>query len=107
MSDLILYMLLIFVCYRFSGFFVYDRGPFGIFAAVRRAAGVAASQFERGLFFEIAEGLNCVHCVGVWVAFPLAFIPSPESVLKFFVIWLGLAGSQSFLYSLMRSTDAT
>lgn len=106
MSDWLLFTLLIFTCYRLSEFLVYDRGPFGMFQAVRQAAGIAASRSQKGLFFELAEVLNCTHCTGVWIAFPLAFILRPESVLMLLVYWFGLSGVQSFLCSFMEIQNA-
>lgn len=99
MSDIFLFVVLVFACYRITGLIVLDRGPFKFFAKLRALFGVLASKAkQKGLYFEIAEGVHCVHCVGIWVAFPLAFFLMPESVLMFFVYWVAIAGAQSYLH---------
>lgn len=58
-----------------------ERGPWGIFARLRQSTG--------GL---IGGLLQCVKCVGLWVAVPFALFVRGADWPELVVIWLALAG---------------
>ena len=83
-----------FAAFRLAEMLVIDDGPFEIFISLRGWFN-ASPDDPRLLRRTIANGLMCVHCVGVWVSFPLAFLMLPPGPLEFVAYWLAIAGLQS------------
>lgn len=58
----------------------------------RKAAG------DTSFWYFLAELVNCKHCVGVWAAGLVSiFVAKPSPLGDAVLIWLGLAGAQSYL----------
>lgn len=67
--------------WRVSFLMARERGPWSVFARLRQSSG----GLIRGL-------LQCVKCVGLWVAVPFAFFVRGADWPELVVIWLALAG---------------
>lgn len=89
---LLLYAL---VTFRLAELFVVDDGPFEIFVTLRGWFNRAPQ--DKGLRRTIAEALQCVHCLGIWIALALTFTLPYQSLLDFFIWFLAIAGIQSLL----------
>lgn len=94
--------LAILVCYRVSRLISLDIGPYRIFERIRLYCGKRAK--DSPLWFNMAEGVNCPYCVGVWIAFFLAIFLC-KNVLTFFLLWFGIAGGQDFLQAIIGDSD--
>jgi hypothetical protein len=80
-----------------------------IFDALRNAINRKAAEPDSGWYF-IAEWMNCPHCVGVWIAFFIVISLSfyfRWTFLAGMLIWLAVAGAQSFLQSLVEHDEET
>ena len=75
------FLLAALATWRLAFMLVREDGPREIFARLRKRLGA-------GFFGKL---LSCVKCVGVWVAFPLAFFVGGRWV-ELVVVWLALAG---------------
>jgi hypothetical protein len=92
------------VVYRLARLIAIDEGPFllpnkagsGFFLFLRTKLG-AYDNGENGLpKTGIGRGISCPHCVGLWVALPLAFIVDISWLTPLY--WLAIAGAQSVLW---------
>jgi len=92
-------LLSILACYRIARLIAEDEGPFGLFHKIRLRLGAYDYGPDGKAKTSIGRGIACVHCVGVWVAIPLAFYASD---IQWYTIvwWLAIAGGSSFLWSL-------
>jgi len=91
--------------FRLGELFALDDGPLDVFATLRGLTAYDRNGNKRqGALWASAKALfECPYCLGVWFAFPLALILSfgkKFSVERFLVLWLAIAGGQSFLQSL-------
>jgi hypothetical protein len=100
-------LLCVFICYRLSRLVTVDEGPFYTFERIRIKTGLwAARERQEGTsklrpLGSLAELFQCPHCIGVWIAFLLTVILFDLSSLEeVFLIWLSIAGGQSFLEDL-------
>ena len=93
------FVLGILACYRLSQMVVYDEGPFRLFDRLRVWAGC----YDYGENGQPKSGwgrlLNCPYCVGLWFSIPLAFVIAERIAWDIIVLWLAIAGAQSFLES--------
>ena len=84
--------------YRLARMISLEDGPLDIFVDFRTWVGVY-DYSENGLPGSMAARLfSCPLCVGVWLAFPamvMATFPVGDSFI--IVIWLAIAGIQTFL----------
>jgi hypothetical protein len=89
-------------CFRLGELFAVDYGPFYIFDFWRKLLGKWASgKSKYGLAHSLAELFHCPFCLGIWFAAPAAYFwMYPTFLSDVLMIWLGLAGAQSFLQSL-------
>ena len=96
-----LFILLSLAVYRLARLVAIDDGPADILLKSRSELG-AYDYGENGLAkSNLGRGITCPHCVGFWIAGITALIAyrfRPRTV----VLWLSLAGAQSFLQSLSR-----
>lgn len=63
----------------------------------RNAAGKAMYTWQ----WYAAEWINCPYCIGVWVAIIFALLMQPDNIYVFVLYWLGIAGAQAVLQSLV------
>lgn len=96
---LILVILAILATYRLARLLSRDT----ILEGLRRSIYRKASNPASGWYF-IAELVKCPHCLGVWIAFFTVIILSLYfhwMLLEGVLIWLAVAGGQSFLQSIV------
>lgn len=80
-----------FAVYRLARLITQDDGPFSVFKRLREWAAVNGKE-------SVAELLNCPFCLGVWFALiAAALVLMPTLAGDVILVWLGLAGAQSFL----------
>lgn len=82
--------------FRLSEMFVIDDGMFDIFINIRGWFNKAPMD-SKGLRRTIANGLTCVHCVGIWFSILLSAILFHSSIMDFIVSFLAIAGLQSLM----------
>ncbi len=93
-------LLAVFAVYRVAELIAIDDGPYEIFLRFRKWAGTKAS-VGHGFWYNVAELVHCPFCVGVWIAFIVALpVVLPSFIGDVFLIFLGLAGAQTFLETL-------
>lgn len=83
--------------YRLAQLFSLDDGPFAVFERLRRWSRARPAAWG-GVRWSVAEWLACPFCQGVWwaaITLPLLVWPTVGGDL--FLLWLGLAGAQSWL----------
>jgi len=91
--------------YRLSELFVLDDGPYFIFRKFRKWLGQrAAGSDMNGSEYMIAQLFECPFCIGIWLA-ALAVIPIllPNIVTDILLVWLAIAGAQTFLETVSRN----
>lgn len=104
-------------CYRLSRMIALDDGPGFVFKRIRYWAldgsywemirkGInpnvdAAKERHFGKWHNLAEGLSCPYCVGVWLSIPLFFMfLYPTMMGDLFLILMSISAGQTFLQSL-------
>jgi hypothetical protein len=90
---LLLYAL---VTFRLAELFVVDDGPFEIFMSLRGWFNRAPLD-SKGIRRTIANALQCVHCMGIWLALALTFTLPYNTVTDFIIYFLAIAGLQSLI----------
>lgn len=99
MLDWLELIVLILVCYRLSRLIAIDEGPFSIFLKLRVKLGAYDYGNNGQAQSNLGRGINCPHCIGLWIALPLALIASGIQ-WHTLLYWFAIAGGQSFLWSL-------
>lgn len=112
LTEIIRIILAIFTSYRLASLIALEEGPYigwpytpyqiGIFQILRIEAGAydRDEETEEGKS-NLARGLACPLCVGVYISFIVAFLfIFPTTVGDFFLLWMGIAGAQTFLESI-------
>jgi len=99
-EHLIIIVLSIFANYRLSRLISIDE----ITKPVRSLIGRKVTADKHNFWWWLAELINCPHCVGVWIAAVLAWFIA-YSITEFVLLWLAIAGAQSFLQSLVGGSD--
>lgn len=69
-----------------------EDGPFDVIVRLRKLAG-------DGLAGRL---MDCPHCLGLWIAAPLAWWITPAPGSWWFVVWLGIAGGASIAERLLE-----
>lgn len=99
--DWFLFTLLTLAVYRVAQLLVYDDGPFNLIFKFRVKVGV----YDLDQGGEPKTGLGklfaCPYCMGLWLAIPAALVAS-GSINSFIILWLAIAGGQTFLEALSR-----
>jgi hypothetical protein len=101
---LIFGLLAIFATYRIARLVSTDT----ILNGLRNTVNRKAAEQNSGWYY-FAEWINCAHCVGIWIAFFIVIILSLYfrwGFLAGMLMWLAIAGGQSFLWSLVEGEDA-
>lgn len=106
-------------CYRLARMIAQDDGPFFLFKRIRYWAKdkawfeaenarminrtvipIEISDRHFGRWHNLAEGISCAYCVGVWLSLPLFIMwlyPSYQGDL--FLVLMSISGVQAFLQS--------
>lgn len=100
MADWLLFFLLVLACYRLSQLVAIDEGPGSVFLDFRARLGAYDRRADGEAKTSLGRGIACPHCVGIWVALPLAAIGSGINS-SIFIWWLAIAGGQSILWNLV------
>ncbi len=103
--DILLLLIAIFGTYRLAQFITYDDAPFNLMDDFRCYLGrkVAESKMgSHGIWWSLAEWINCPFCNGLWIALLFTLILFPINLISFF-IWLAIAGGQAWLESQVRA----
>lgn len=111
-------LLAILTCYRLARMVAKDDGPFFLFKRVRYwikdkawyNAGMPLLTDEGNLpdryfghWHNLAEGLSCPYCTGVWLSLPvLAMVLWPTYYGDLFLVLMAVSGGQAFLQSLEK-----
>ena len=123
MNDYLRFILAVFTCYRLARMLALDDGPFFIFKRMRywvkdkayyeAAANTGISDKVESLdhwvindrwfgkWHNLAEGITCPFCVGIWLSLPLfTLLLWPTYYGDLFLMLVGLSGMQAFLQTL-------
>lgn len=113
-------ILAILTLYRLARMIAKDDGPLFIFKRVRywakdrgwneafdagQVLGMNDDVDDRhfGKWHNLAEGLSCPYCVGIWLSLPLfSLILWPTYYGDLFLTLMAISGGQAFLWSLNR-----
>lgn len=94
MEKLFNFIINILAAYRLAEMVVEDDGPYDIFKRFRAFMGQNA--YKSATHRTLADGVNCIYCVGFWMAILVYLLPKKLQALK---IILAISGGQSFLTS--------
>ena len=99
MADYFLFLLLVLACYRLSQLIAIDEGLQSIFLELRTRLGAYNRRPDGEAKTNLGRGISCPHCVGIWIALPLAIVGSG---IHWYMLlwWLAIAGGQSLLWNL-------
>src|SRR6185503_16985226 len=102
-SDYLRLLLAVLTCYRLARMIAMDDGPGFFFERLRLWAQDKADKEKSNLgkWHNLAEGLGCPFCAGVWVSLPLfALLLWPTVYGDMFLLLLSISGAQAFMQSL-------
>lgn len=98
MSTSLRILLAIFAAFRLARLVSFEEGPGGIFEALRVKAGAAEYGADGLPTTNLARGIVCPHCVGVYAAALIALtVVRPSWAGDALLAWMGVAGGQSAL----------
>ena len=121
MPDYLRFILAVFTLYRLARMLALDDGPFFIFKRARywildkrhievKAANALENEDYNGTYINdrhfgkwhnLAEGVTCPFCIGIWLSLPLfALLVWPTQTGDMFLLLVGLSGAQAFLQTL-------
>jgi len=108
MSMAIRLFLGIFTVYRLALLLTREDGAFMVFGRIRHSLSVWAADAKTGGFrWTLAELFHCPHCVGVWIAVPVALISFyPSTLTDILLAIFALAGAQSLMTAISEGNDA-
>ena len=116
MSKAVRLVLAVFAAYRLASMVSKDEGPYlglwkspeqiGVFEYIRTKAGVYDIGPDGKPETNLARGLSCPLCTGVYMSFAMvALAYLPFQLGHFFLAWMAVSGAQVFLENL-TSDDA-
>lgn len=116
MNSYLRFFLAIFATYRLASMVSKDEGPYipiwpdaaqtGIFEQVRFRLGVYDYGPDGKPETNLARGISCPLCTGVYISFAILFcLFLPNKLGDVFLAWMGVSGAQVFLENL-TSDDA-
>lgn len=116
MSKIVRLVLAVFAAYRLASMISKDEGPYlglwkspeqtGVFEYLRIKAGVYDIGRDGRPESNLARGLSCPLCTGVYLSFAMvALAYLPFKLGEFFLAWMAVSGAQVFLENL-TSDDA-
>lgn len=95
------FILLGFAVFRLGWLFAREDGPFAVFLRMRMVLNSKAARVQPqhyNLDWTLAELANCPLCLGIWIGLlAIIAVTIPGIVLKIIILWLAVAGFQSFL----------
>lgn len=105
-------ILAILTCYRLARMIAEDDGPLFVFKRARywvkdkaywNNFGIEPDDRHFGKWHNLAEGLSCAYCTGIWLSLPIfALVVWPTYPGDLFLILMAISGGQAFLWSLKR-----
>jgi len=116
--DYLRLILAVFALYRLARLVALDDGPFFMFKRIRYWAkdkawnealsikGMTHSDYtvndrHFGKWHNLAEGITCPFCVGIWLSLPLfAMLVWPTYYGDLFLLLMAISGGQAFLQTL-------
>lgn len=99
MTTLVLYSLAV---WRLSSLISREDGPGRVFAHVRRAAGTE----REGEISSLADGIQCMWCVSVWVAGALFGLSRLSRGFSVYLVWtLALSAGALVIEAFHRSSE--
>jgi hypothetical protein len=84
MVNIVTFIVAALATYRLSMALAEEEGPLGMFTAWRGALDPDQTTW-------LGRGVNCIMCVGFWLALPFAVLITPD-VWQIPLVWWGLAG---------------
>ena len=102
MPDWFLFVLLTLAVYRVTQLLVYDDGPFDLIFKIRGKMGVYDLSQNGEPETSLGKLFACPYCVGFWLSI-LAALSISGSIKSFIILWLAIAGAQTFLEALNGS----
>lgn len=103
MPDYLRFLLVVLTCYRLARMIAMDDGP-GFFFERLRLWAIDKAEKEKsnlGKWHNLAEGLGCPFCAGVWVSLPLfVLLMKPRKLGDAFLLLMAISGGQAFMQSL-------
>lgn len=103
MNEALRFLVLTLACYRLARLVAVDYGPANVFENIRIRLGAYDYDANGEIETNLGRFISCPHCVGVWIALPLAFLMSGFEWYTL-VYWLAIAGGSSFLWSVARDS---
>lgn len=98
MSPNVRLLLAVFAVFRLARLIASEEGPGGILEALRVKAGAADYGADGQPTSNLARGITCPYCVGVYAAALVALaVVKPTRAGDALLTWLGVAGAQSAL----------
>ncbi len=103
MPDILTVLIAILATYRVAQFITYDNAPFNLMDKFRCYLGVKAAGAKKyGIWWSLAELVNCPFCNGLWISLLFTLILfgfQPISILT----WFAIAGGQAWLESQVQT----
>jgi hypothetical protein len=98
LPDWFLFVVRVFAVYRAAQLLVYDDGPNDLIFKFRATMGVYDLDQNGEPKTSVGKLFSCVYCLGLWLAIPVI----ANVINKFIILWLAIAGGQSFLEALSK-----
>lgn len=96
MPDWLAFVLASFACFRLSELITVDDGPGDILLQIRTRLGAYYLGEDGQPVTSIGRGIICPYCIGIWLAFFIAFAVAPLD-WRLLLWWLAIAGGAAFL----------
>lgn len=96
MLDLLRFVLASFACYRLAELVTVDDGPGDVLLQIRARLGAYDLDDDGRPATSLGRAIICPYCVGIWLAFFIAFAVGPLD-WQLLLWWLAIAGGQAFL----------
>lgn len=96
MPDWLAFILACFACFRLAELIAVDDGPGDVLLWIRAKLGGYDLGEDGRPATSIGRAIICPYCVGIWLAFGLAFVVAPLD-WRLLLWWLAIAGGQAFL----------
>ena len=96
MADLLAFVLASFACFRLAELITVDDGPGDALKFARAWLGAYDLDDDGQPKTSLGRGIICPYCVGIWLAFFIAFAIAPLD-WRLLLWWFAIAGGASFL----------
>lgn len=92
------FVLASFACFRIAELIAVDDGPGDVLLWIRAKLGAYDLGEDGRPETSIARAVICPYCIGIWLAFFLAFAVMPAPIdWRLLLWWLAIAGGQALL----------